>query len=52
VRLSTSGNVLIEKEGSTRMITPNGYTIIYEGEKSTILHPTGGITYSNDTYIN
>ena len=52
VRLSTSGNVLIEKDGSTRMITPDGYTIIYEADKSIILHPTGGITYSSDTYIN
>lgn len=34
------------------MITPDGYTIIYEADKSIILHPTGGITYSSDTYIN
>lgn len=34
------------------MVTPEGYTILFEKDKSTILHPTGGITYNHDTYIN
>jgi hypothetical protein len=52
IRLVSDGNVIIEKDGKTRMITPNGYTIIYEKDKSVILHPTGGITYNQNTYIN
>jgi hypothetical protein len=52
IRLVSDGNVLVEKEGSTRMITPSGYTIIYGKEGSTILHPTGGITYNSSTYTN
>jgi hypothetical protein len=34
------------------LITPNGYTILYEKDRSVILHPTGGITYKQNTYIN
>ena len=34
------------------MITPEGYTIIFNKDKSVILHPNGGITYSSDTYVN
>lgn len=33
-------------------MTPEGYTIIYDKERSIILHPNGGITYSKDTYVN
>jgi hypothetical protein len=34
------------------MVTPNGYTILYDQSGSTILHPTGGITYNSNTYTN
>lgn len=29
IRLVEGGNVIIEKDGKTRLVTPNGYTIIY-----------------------
>lgn len=44
--------MVFEDSKGTRMVTPEGYTILFEGEKSTILHPRGGITYSSDTYVN
>jgi hypothetical protein len=34
------------------MVTPEGYTIIYEKDRSVILHPNGGISYSKETYVN
>jgi hypothetical protein len=50
IRLLVGGNVLVEKEGSSRMVTPSGYSIIYGEKGSTILHPDGAITHSSDTY--
>lgn len=52
MRVSSLGNVMFEQGGETRVITPEGYTIVYEKERSIILHPSGGISYSQDTYVN
>ncbi len=48
----SDGNVIIEKDGRSRMITPQGYTILYEKDRNVVLHPTGGVTYNSNTYIN
>ncbi len=37
---------------SIRLITPEGYTIVYEENKPTILHPDGGISHPPSKYIN
>jgi hypothetical protein len=50
IRLLAGGNVLVEKDGRSRMVTPNGYSIVYGEHGSTILHPDGAITHSSDTY--
>ena len=35
-----------------RLITPEGYTIIYQENKPTILHPDGGISIPPKKFIN
>jgi hypothetical protein len=52
IRVSSAGTVAFEQGEDTRLITPDGYTIIYDHDKSVILHPNGGVTYSKDTYVN
>jgi hypothetical protein len=34
------------------LVTPDGYSIIYGKDSSVILHPSGGVTHSSDTYVN
>jgi hypothetical protein len=52
VRIFANGNVLIESGDNKRIVTPQGYTVIYGGANNVIVHPNGGITYSKDSYIN
>jgi len=52
VRIFANGNVLIESGEKKRIITPQGYTVIYGNGNTVIVHPNGGVTYNKDSYIN
>lgn len=53
LELQKSGDVIIHKNGEKpRMITRDGYTIIFEPNKNnTILHPNGSVSQAN-RYVN
>lgn len=53
LELQKSGDVIVHRRGEKpRMITRDGYTIIFEPNKNnTILHPNGSVSHA-DKYVN
>lgn len=50
--MSSSGTLTFEQGPHKRLITPQGFTLLYHQDGAVILHPNGTVTYGPDTYVN